>query len=76
LLGNDLRSVINSPAGIGIVMGLLLGKPLGILLFSWLAYEMGVAPLPENIKWVHILCVGLLGGIGFTMALLIASLVF
>jgi NhaA family Na+:H+ antiporter len=58
------------------LLGLVLGKPLGILLFSWLAYKIGVASLPENIKWVHILGVGLLGGIGFTMALFVASLAF
>jgi NhaA family Na+:H+ antiporter len=76
LLGNDVLPVIKSAAGMGIVLGLVLGKPLGILLFSWLAYKMGVASLPENIKWVHILGVGLLAGIGFTMALFVASLAF
>jgi len=76
LLGNNVQPVITSNAGMGILMGLVLGKPLGILLFSWLAHKMGVASLPENIKWVHILGVGLLGGIGFTMALFIASLAF
>ena len=76
LLGNNVQSVITSHAGLGILLGLVLGKPLGILLFSWLAYKIGVASLPENIKWVHILGVGLLGGIGFTMALFVASLAF
>lgn len=76
LLGNDVFPVIKSPAGIGIVLGLVLGKPLGILLFSWLANKIGMASLPENIKWVHLLGVGLLAGIGFTMALFVASLAF
>jgi NhaA family Na+:H+ antiporter len=76
LLGYDVLPVIKSAAGIGIVLGLVLGKPLGILLFSWLAYKMGIASLPENIKWVHLLGVGLLAGIGFTMALFVASLAF
>jgi len=76
LLGNSILPVITNSEGIGIVLGLVLGKPLGIMLFSWLAYKTGVASLPENIKWVHILGVGLLGGIGFTMALFVASLAF
>ncbi|HLG41527.1 MAG TPA: Na+/H+ antiporter NhaA, partial [Chitinophagaceae bacterium] len=67
---------VSNPAGIGIVLGLVLGKPLGILLFSWLAYKMGIASLPENVRWTHILGVGLLGGIGFTMALFISNLAF
>jgi NhaA family Na+:H+ antiporter len=76
LLGNNVLSGINSPAGLGIALGLVLGKPLGILLFSWLAYKIGIASLPENTQWVHILGVGLLAGIGFTMALFVASLAF
>jgi len=76
LLGNDVLPVIKIAAGMDIVLGLVLGKPLGILLFSWLAYKMGVASLPENIEWVHLLGVGLLAGIGCTMALFVASLAF
>lgn len=76
LLGNNVLSGINSPAGLGIALGLVLGKPLGILLFSWLSYKTGMASLPENTQWVHILGVGLLAGIGFTMALFVASLAF
>jgi len=76
LIGNNVTSVITGNAGIGIILGLVLGKPIGLLLFSWAAFKMGGASLPENVKWVHILGVGLLGGIGFTMALFIASLAF
>ncbi len=60
----------------GIVLGLLIGKPLGITLFSWLAVRIGIAQLPQGVSWVHILGVGFLAGIGFTMALFIAHLAF
>lgn len=76
LLGSGVLPVLKSDAGIGILLGLFLGKPLGILLFSWLAYKTGMASLPVNIKWIHILGVGFLGGIGFTMALFVAGLAF
>jgi len=76
LLGGNAGTVITSPVGIGITAGLVFGKPVGLLLFSWVAYKMGGASLPENVKWVHILGVALLGGIGFTMALFISSLAF
>lgn len=76
VLGNSILPVIESDAGIGIMLGLVIGKPLGIVLFSWLALKAGLASLPENIKWAHILGVGLLGGIGFTMALFVSGLAF
>jgi NhaA family Na+:H+ antiporter len=76
LIGNNVQSVITSSEGIGIMLGLFLGKPLGIMLFSWFAYKTGAASLPENIKWVHILGVACLAGIGFTMALFVAGLAF
>jgi NhaA family Na+:H+ antiporter len=60
----------------GVALGLLIGKPLGIALFSWLAVRLGLAQLPQGINFVHIVGVGFLGGIGFTMALFIAGLAF
>mgnify|MGYP000285988047 CR=1 FL=1 len=60
----------------GIVLGLLIGKPLGITLFSWLAVRLGLAQLPQGINFVHIVGVGFLAGIGFTMALFIGGLAF
>jgi len=76
LLGDNIMSAMLSPVGLGISVGLVLGKPLGILLFAWIAYKLKIAMLPKNIKWVHILGVGLLAGIGFTMALFIMGLAF
>jgi NhaA family Na+:H+ antiporter len=62
--------------GMGIVLGLIVGKPLGILLISWLSVNLKLSELPENAKWVHILGVGLLAGIGFTMSIFISILSF
>lgn len=76
VLGDRILPAITNPEGIGIILGLVLGKPIGIVLFSWLAFKAGIARLPENIKWIHVLGVGFLGGIGFTMALFIAGLAF
>ncbi len=60
----------------GVFFGLLLGKPLGITLFSWLAIRLGLAELPRQTNWELMLGAGMLGGIGFTMALFIANLAF
>jgi NhaA family Na+:H+ antiporter len=60
----------------GVALGLLIGKPLGIALFSWLAVQLGLAQLPQGINFVHIVGVGFLAGIGFTMALFIGGLAF
>jgi len=62
--------------GLGILLGLFLGKPVGIFLMSWLSVKMKVSQLPEGTKWPHVLGLGLLGGIGFTMSIFIALLSF
>lgn len=67
---------INHPVTMGVVAGLLLGKPIGILGFTWLAVKMGWAELPEELNMKHVFGVGLLGGIGFTMSIFIADLAF
>jgi NhaA family Na+:H+ antiporter len=69
-------TAFTSPLTLGIVSGLLLGKPLGIGLFSWLAVKAGLASLPRGVKWTHIIGAGILGGIGFTMSLFIMGLSF
>jgi Na+:H+ antiporter, NhaA family len=73
--GEASLSALNS-VSIGIVLGLLIGKPLGIMLFSWLAVKSGRAGLPEGVSWGQIAGVGILAGIGFTMALFISELAF
>jgi NhaA family Na+:H+ antiporter len=60
----------------GVTLGLIIGKPIGILTLSWLAARSGIAALPNGVRWSHIGVVGMVGGIGFTMALFIAQLAF
>jgi len=64
------------PITLGCALGLFVGKPVGIILASYIAVRTGVATLPSNVRWAHILGAGMLGGIGFTMSLFIAELSF
>jgi NhaA family Na+:H+ antiporter len=61
---------------LGVAIGLTLGKPLGILAVSWLSVRLRLAALPTGVQWSHVSIVGMVGGIGFTMALFIAQLAF
>ena len=76
LSGEALRGAFASPITLGAIMGLAIGKPLGITGFSWLAVRAGVATLPANVNWRMLAGAGVLGGVGFTMALFIAGLAF
>jgi NhaA family Na+:H+ antiporter len=67
---------VTTPLGLGIIVGLLLGKPVGITLFSWMAVKSGFSKLPKAANWKHIFGAGILGGIGFTMSIFIALLSF
>ncbi len=67
---------LSNPITLGVLAGLLLGKPVGILGFTWLTVKMGWAELPTELNMKHILGVGLLGGIGFTMSIFVADLGF
>lgn len=72
----DLSTVVSNPASIGIFFGLVVGKPLGIVLASLLAVKLGVASLSSNINFKKLLGAGILGGIGFTMAIFVDNLAF
>jgi NhaA family Na+:H+ antiporter len=61
---------------LGIVMGLVIGKPVGLFGTIWLSSRLGLVSLPRGIGWGHILALGCLGGVGFTMSLFIATLAF
>ena len=67
---------LGSGNSLGIILGLLFGKPAGILLFTYLAVVTKASALPAGMKWSHVLGVGFLGGIGFTMSIFIANLAF
>jgi NhaA family Na+:H+ antiporter len=63
-------------AFLGVLVGLVVGKPLGIVGFSWLAARAGVAALPSGVGWIEVALVGTVAGIGFTMSIFIAHLAF
>jgi NhaA family Na+:H+ antiporter len=67
-------SAASHPVSIAVALGLVIGKPLGIVLFSWAAVRLGWAELPTRVNWKVMVGAGCLGGIGFTMSLFIASL--
>ncbi len=65
-----------TPVTTGVFLGLLVGKPVGVLVFSWLATRFGWASLPEGVGWHSMAGAGLLAGIGFTMSLFVGGLAF
>lgn len=75
-LGSHFLSAMTHPVSLGVVAGLVTGKPLGISLFAWLAVRSGLAAMPTGVTWRQIFGVSWLGGIGFTMSLFIAGLAF
>ncbi len=75
LKGNWISGLAASNS-LGILLGLLVGKPLGIFLLCITAVSLGVSQLPEDVSWRHVFGAGLLGGIGFTMSIFITALAF
>ena len=74
--GPEDLHVLHSSQGLGIILGLVIGKPLGIMLMSWLVWRMGLATLPHGVNWKMLTGVACLGGIGFTMSIFIDNLAF
>jgi len=72
----DLSAWIYAPVSYGIIIGLCLGKPIGITLFSWLACWLKLSEKPSHISWGQIVSAGFLAGIGFTMSLFIMNICF
>jgi NhaA family Na+:H+ antiporter len=70
------RDTVFQPIFLGVVLGLFLGKPLGITLFSWIAVRLRLAELPQGVTWSQLHAVSWLGGIGFTVSIFIAGLAF
>lgn len=75
-INSNWHEGLNHPNTLGIILGLVIGKPLGIILFSSMGVTAGLCTLPKNLKWAHILGAGMLGGIGFTMSIFITVLAF
>lgn len=65
-----------TPLGMGIVLGLFIGKPVGIFITSWLSIKTGFSKMPDKAGWSHIIGVGMIAGIGFTMSIFISLLSF
>lgn len=75
-IGAGRAHELTSSNSLGILAGLVIGKPLGIVLFSFIAVATGICRLPLDVNWKHIIGAGLLGGIGFTMSIFITNLAF
>jgi NhaA family Na+:H+ antiporter len=71
-----LRQSASSPVTLGIIAGLLLGKVVGICAFAWLAVRLGLATLPQGMRWMEMVGVSALAGIGFTVSIFISGLAF
>ncbi|MES2239000.1 MAG: Na+/H+ antiporter NhaA [Bacteroidota bacterium] len=76
VLGSDIVATLSLHYSMGIMLGLVIGKPLGIALFSFLAVSIGLCKLPDDLNWKTIMSVGFLGGIGFTMSIFVTLLAF
>jgi NhaA family Na+:H+ antiporter len=75
-LTGELGKLVLQPITLGVVLGLVFGKPIGVTLASWLTVRMGLASLPDRVSWKHIHGAGWLAGLGFTMSLFVTSLAF
>ncbi|MCF8302618.1 MAG: Na+/H+ antiporter NhaA [Bacteroidales bacterium] len=75
-LESELLGSITEPVALGVILGLFLGKPIGIALFSWVSVKMNIASMPTKANWRQLIGIGFLAGIGFTMSLFINGLAF
>ncbi len=75
-IGDDFLSSLTNPVSLGIIFGLVIGKPLGISLFAWLAVRLGFAQLPHGVSWRQLFSASTLAGIGFTISLFITGRAF
>ena len=75
-LGADALALVTDPVALGIMLGLVVGKPIGVMALSFVSVKTGLAVLPAGVTWRHVLGVAFLTGIGFTMSIFIANLAF
>ena len=71
-----VSDALASSVTLGVALGLLVGKPMGVLVLTWLAVRTGLGQLPSGVGWWHILGVGFLAGIGFTVAIFVSAIAF
>jgi NhaA family Na+:H+ antiporter len=74
--GDGLTAALTSSVGLGVMLGLIIGKQVGVVAFTWFAIKAGIGNLPSGSTWKQIYATGWLAGIGFTMSLFIANLAF
>jgi len=72
--GVEVSEFFQNPISLGIIVGLLVGKPVGVIGFTYISTKLGWSSLPQGVTWKHIIAVGFLAGIGFTMALFVSNL--
>jgi len=75
-IGNNWQDGLGQSNSLGIITGLVIGKPLGVWLFSFIGTGLGLCVMPTDLKWKNIIGAGFLGGIGFTMSIFITLLAF
>ncbi len=75
-IGADWMQNLTSTNSLGIIAGLIVGKPLGVVILCFVAVASGICRLPSDLNWRHVFGAGILGGIGFTMSIFIANLAF
>lgn len=75
-VGDNWQTSLGQTSSLGILVGLVIGKPLGIFIFSFIGVGLGLCTLPKDLKWKNIIGVGFLAGIGFTMSIFITPLAF
>jgi len=76
LSGSAISDAASSSVTLGIIVGLLFGKTIGVSLFTWIAVRSGISTLPRGVGWTHVVAVSILAGIGFTVALFITGLAY
>ncbi|HYM92627.1 MAG TPA: Na+/H+ antiporter NhaA [Chitinophagaceae bacterium] len=76
LIPGNIIGSLNTTVAMGVIAGLVIGKPIGIFLFSRLLITLKIAKLPQHVNWQQILCMGTLAGIGFTMSIFTTALAF
>jgi len=76
IIHGDFFASLGNPVSIGIIIGLLAGKFIGVFSFAWLAVRFKISDLPEGVNWMHVMGVSVLAGVGFTMSLFVTGLAF
>ena len=75
-IGGDFFDILSNPVSLGVILGLVVGKQIGVLLFSWMTIKSGKAELPAGVTWAQMWGVSCLAGIGFTMSIFVDELAF